>query len=74
MKEPSMRCVRWISALADSEPARSIRLSREKVRRPRKEGSAFAPGRSRASIDSRMMVWEREEPSLKAVAAVCGSV
>lgn len=70
MKEPSMRCLLWISAFADSEPARSIRFSREKVRRPRKEGSALAPGRSRASMDRRMMVWEREEPSLKAVAAV----
>ena len=71
MYDPSTRWLLLISARALSLPARSMRLRKESVRPRRAPGSASGPGRSLASMEMRMMVWEREEPSLNAVALVC---
>lgn len=58
--------------LADSEPARSMRLRKERVRATWTLGSASGPGLSLLSMLSLMMVWLLLLPSLNAVAETCG--
>ncbi len=60
-----------LRTLALSEPAKSIRCRKERVRATGALGSVVASGRSEASMERRMIVWEREDPSLKAVALTC---